>query len=431
VSASPPSQWDRASKFVRRHKGAVAAMTLAVLTLAGGLVARSREAARANREAARANQEAIAARQVSEFLGSLFQVSQAGSRKPSDVTARELLDRGAARMREELKDQPLVRARLMDTMGDVYRSMGLYESGLPLLQEALATRKQLLGPDDPAVAETEQHLARVHWLNGKTPEAEPLLRDAMRILALHDLPLERSRAMMLMASIEGDRGNFGEAERLLLEAVAIRERIVPDSSDLAATLNNLGNLYGDMGRLDDSARVQERSLAIKEKVNGPDHYFLAQSLSNLANVYIEQKRLDEAEAMHRRALAIKRKALEPNHPEIGVSEHNLGDLAFKRGDLKTAEQQYMIARAIWLKTFQPGHFYLAFSDQGLANVYREQGRTQEAAAAYERSLAALRKQFGANHPYVTQTEAEYAKLKARVAEAKSGPEPSSGARSTP
>jgi non-specific serine/threonine protein kinase/serine/threonine-protein kinase len=414
VTASPPSTLYRASKFVRRHKAAVAAAALAVLALAGGLVLRSREAARANREAARASQEAAAARQVADFMASLFRVSQAGSRKPSDVSARELLDRGAERIREELKDQPLVRARLLDTIGDVYRSMGLYEPGRPLLVEALETRRRLLGPDDPAVAETLQHLATLDRLAGRSADAEAPLREAVRILERSGQTLERARALMALANVESDRSRFPEAERLLLEAVAIREQAVPDSSDLAATLNNLGNLYHEMGRLEDAARVHERSLAIKEKVDGPDHYFLSQSLSNLANVYTKQKRFDLAESMHRRALAIKRNALEANHPEIGVSEHNLGDLAFQRGDLKGAEAQYAKARDIWAKTFPPGHPYLAFSDQGLANVYRELGRTPEARELYEHALATFRNHYGPDHPYVTETRAEYDKLKARA-----------------
>ena len=414
VTASPPSQLYRASKFVRRHKAAVAAAALAVLALAGGIVLRSREAARANREAARASQEAAAARQVADFMASLFRVSQAGSRKPSEVSARELLDRGAARIREELKDQPLVRARLLDTIGDVYRSMGLYEPGRPLLVEALETRRRLLGPDDPAVAETLQRLATLDRLAGRSADAEAPLREALRILEKTGQTLERARALMALANVESDRSRFTEAERLLLEAVAIREQAVPDSSDLAATLNNLGNLYHEMGRLDDAARVHERGLAIKEKVDGPDHYFLSQSLSNLANVYTKQKRFDLAESMHRRALAIKRNALEAGHPEIGVSEHNLGDLAFQRGDLKAAEAQYTRGREIWAKTFPPGHPYLAFSDAGLANVYRELGRTADARALYERALATFRTHYGPDHPYVKDTEAEYARLKARA-----------------
>ena len=413
VTASPPSTLYRASKFVRRHKVPVAALALAVLALAGGLVLRSREAARANREAARASQEAAAARQVADFMASLFRVSQAGSRKPSDVSARELLDRGAARIREELKDQPLVRARLLDTIGDVYRSMGLYDPGRPLLVEALETRRKLLGPDDPAVAETLQHLATLDRLAGRTADAEAPLREAVRILEKSGQTLERARALMALANVESDRSRFAEAERLLLEVVAIREQAVPDSSDLAATLNNLGNLYHEMGRLDDAARVHERSLAIKEKVDGPDHYFLSQSLSNLANVYTKQGRYDLAESMHRRALAIKRNALEANHPEIGVSEHNLGDLAFHRGHLEAAEAQYLKAREIWAKTFPPGHPYLAFTDQGLANVYREMGRAAEARTLYERALATFRSHYGPDHPYVTETQAEYDKLKAR------------------
>jgi hypothetical protein len=117
-----------------------------VLALVGGVVARTLEARRANAEAARANREAEAARQVSDFLVSLFNASNPAKSK-RDTTALELLDRGAARVQTELKAQPLVRASVLQSLGFVYRSLGLYDKGEPLLRESVAIRRARPGND--------------------------------------------------------------------------------------------------------------------------------------------------------------------------------------------------------------------------------------------------------------------------------------------
>jgi non-specific serine/threonine protein kinase/serine/threonine-protein kinase len=412
VTATPPSTAYRASKFVRRHKAAVGAVTLAVLALAGGLVLRSREASRANREAARAAQEAAAARQVADFMASLFKGSTAASRKASEVSALDLLNDGAARIRTELKDQPLVRARLLETIGEVYRSNGLYEQGRPLLAEALDVRRQALGPDDPSLADPLQSIAMLDRQAGRSADAEGPLREAIRILRGSTDPLAKARPLMTLSSVESDRGNLEEAERLLLEVVAIREQHLGDSSDLAATLNNLGNLYSEMRRYADAVRVHERSLAMKEKVLGKRHFFVAQSLNNLANAYLALDRFEEAAEYHQRALELKRAVLEKGHPEIAVSEHNLGDVAYKARDLKKAEAQYLLARQHWQERLGPEHVFLGFSDGALGNVYRDLGRRGEAEARYQSAIRLIVKGYGPGNAAVKEVQAEYDALKA-------------------
>ena len=51
------------------------------------------------------------------------------------VTAREVLDSGAEQLQHSLDDQPLVRARLLDTIGRVYLTLGLSDDAEPLLKD--------------------------------------------------------------------------------------------------------------------------------------------------------------------------------------------------------------------------------------------------------------------------------------------------------
>ena len=106
--------------------GSAAAAVLALLVFLGLLAFQARRLA-AERD--RANQEAATATQVTQFLISLFNVSDPGEARGNSLTAREVLDKGAKQLDETLRDQPIVRARLGTAIGTVYTNLGLYTGG--------------------------------------------------------------------------------------------------------------------------------------------------------------------------------------------------------------------------------------------------------------------------------------------------------------
>ena len=61
---------------------------------------------------------------------------------------------------------------------------------------------------------------------------------------------------------------------------------------MATSLNSLARLYEAQGRYADAEPLYERSLAIREKVLGPNHTDVATSLNSLAGLYQEQGRYD-------------------------------------------------------------------------------------------------------------------------------------------
>ena len=105
--------------------------------------------------------EAETARQTTDFMVSLFSVSDPSEARGNTITAREILDQGAGRIEEELATQPTIQATLMDTMGSVYQSLGLYPEAGNLLTGALDKRRKLLGDEHTDVALTKAHLAEV------------------------------------------------------------------------------------------------------------------------------------------------------------------------------------------------------------------------------------------------------------------------------
>ncbi len=131
VEASPPSTCYRIRKFVasppgRRRRGSVGGR--------GPGRGRRRHDDR-SRESARS--EAETARKVSELLVGVFADFDPDAQMGQISSTTAMLDRGVERIRDELSDQPVVRARLLDTVGNAYRNLGRFDEARPLLEEAL------------------------------------------------------------------------------------------------------------------------------------------------------------------------------------------------------------------------------------------------------------------------------------------------------
>jgi hypothetical protein len=76
--------------------------------------------------------------------------------------------------------------------------------------------------------------------------------------------------------------------------------------DVAEALRGLGYDYLDQGRYAEAEPLPKRSLAIREKVLGPDHPDVGQSLAALAELYHAEDRDVDAEPDQRDYLPIAR-----------------------------------------------------------------------------------------------------------------------------
>ncbi|MCH9647842.1 MAG: serine/threonine-protein kinase [Deltaproteobacteria bacterium] len=411
VLAGPPSARYLISKFVRRHRLGVAAILVAALGLLAGFTARSLEASRANREAQRASQEAETSKQIADFLVSLFEVSNPASGERVDITAREILSRGSERIREDLADQPVVRARLLNLLGHVYGMLGQYQQAEPLVLEGLELRRQTLASSPFELADSLEELGQLRHWQGRNEESRDLLLEALSISEAAGDTTAVAATSMTLGGVFGDLDNFEEAERLYRQALELRmASLGADDPAVAATLNNLGNLFYDLQRWPEAEQAHLRAIAIKEKALGSEHFFLGQSLNNLGNVYVAQNRLQEAQDLHLRALAIKSNKLPKDHIEIGASHHNLGDIALARGDLSSADQRYREGLRIFQASLKPDHPYLAFSYVGLGNVHLKMGDANLAEAYFRRALGIRRAAHPASHPSIQEVVKGLAKM---------------------
>lgn len=401
-----PSTWRyRARRFTRRHRWGVAAAAALALMLIGFSVIVSVQAARLARARDRAQVERDAATQVSEFLVELFEVADPSQARGNSVTARELVDRGAARIEQQLAGQPAVQGHLMDTIGRVYRALGLYDRAGTVLESALTIRDAALGRRSADTARTMEGLAETFRERADYDRAEALHREALDIRreVLGDNHVEVASSLNNLGLTLTSKAGYEEAEPLLRRAVQMwRRALGGQHPQVAVGLNNLAQLLRRRGRYAEAETLLRESLAIRQRAFGEPHPLVSNSLAQLAQVVQEQGRLAEARNPMRRALEMRQAVYETDHPLVATAANNLAALLHDLGDLRGAGTLYRQAVASNRRRLGDAHPEVAVSLNNLASLLEDQGDLDAAVPLFREALSIRQQALGPEHPAVAR-----------------------------
>jgi len=405
VIARPDTFRYRTGKFVRRHRAGVAAL-LAVAALTAVYTFRLVH------ERDRARLEAAKAAQVADFLQTLFRVSDPDVARGRAVTVRELLDRGAARIQQELAAQPEAQADLMAVIGDVYLQLGLYDEATAQLDAALAIRRRIGMGEDAKAADVIEALSVVKKVAADYEAADRLAGQAVALRRqLREPPVALAASLNTLAEARRVRGDYPAAESFSREALALRQgALPPDHRDIADNLNNLALLIHARGDYAAAERMHRDSLAMRRRVLGEDHPEVSNSLNNLARTLAARGDYATAERHYREALALRRRILGEDEPRTLNTARNLGALLVEKGDEAAAEAVLREALDRMSGRIDPDHPYASDAQLNLALALSARGAHEPAAAMAEEALARHRRRLGDRHPDTLTAMASLARV---------------------
>jgi serine/threonine-protein kinase len=385
----------RVGKFLRRHRAGVA-VALSLVALTAFYVARiTVETARARREAARASQ-------VAEFLKDMFRVSDPTQAQGRELTARDVLDRGAERVAAELSEQPETQAELMAVIGEVYMGLGLYAPAGTQLERGLALRRRLQTAPDARAAGMLDALGVVRRLAGDYAAAESLAVQAVAVrrqLGTDD-DTAFANSIANLAEVRRVRGRIVSAESLYRQALEIRRRLLPPGHrDLADNLNNLALVIHGLGDYAEAERMHREALALRRPL-GEGHPDVSNSLQNLALTLAARggDGLGEAESLYTEALALRRRTLGADEPRTLNTQQSLGGVLLQRGEPRRAQALLEDAVLRATRRLDPDHLYAASALTKLSLALSALGAHDSARHAGADAVARFRRRMGEEHP---------------------------------
>lgn len=289
LQAVPPARRYVWGKFMRRHRGALAAAGVALAALLGGLGLslyglQQARTQRALAEARSADLAQVAAFQQSMLesvdvaamgqgmaAGQLAQLQAAGldadamtafGRAAARVSwtdiAREtlqaqVLERALAAIARDFAAQPTLAADLRESIADVQSGIGLYARAADVLASVQAQRERVPGVSAPATLRAMRKHAEALLGDGRFGQARPLIErtGALSAAALPRDDAERLRIEQVQARVLYEQGELQPA-RARLAALLARARAAHGARD-EVTLSILGQLGEVQTRLGDIA----------------------------------------------------------------------------------------------------------------------------------------------------------------------------------
>jgi tetratricopeptide (TPR) repeat protein len=185
---------------------------------------------------------------------------------------------------------------------------------------------------------------------------------------------------------------YGEAERLLLQSLAIWKQSGKEPLNVAASLHNLALVYSAQTKYSKAESYFLESLKIRERTLGRQNPIIIKDLNDLVEIYYVQSKYGDAESSLIRAKVIGEKTSSKNHSDVSIrldfatTLHYLGVLYIAQGKYDNAEPLLQDSLNIRETTLGKQNFYVAESLDNLAALYYRQGKYKKAIPLGQRSL---------------------------------------------
>jgi len=331
----------------------------------------------ANEQRQIAERESATARAASDFLVGTFVLSNPATENPRTITAFTILDRSAQRIQTELAGQPMVQARLIDTLGQAYNNLGLFNEA----RDTIERSSRELDQAGPAGAGARVTLAATYFHMGKLDKALDVVHRAQTILTPDTS--DQSELLAKAASMEGViHGGAGDIQNGIIafnRALDFYRRTSrPDPHHLAATLQDLGMLLSDDGQFTEAERALNEALTIARRSLGEHHLLTAQVWYALGlNAFLAGK-LPVAETRIAKALIIERQVLDPDNPIIADALSMQGQIFQGEKKLSEAKASLEQSIALYRRAFKGPHYQIGITEIYLALVESDRGHTEAA-----------------------------------------------------
>lgn len=439
VIARKHTYFYRVSKFVRRHSIGVAVAGLFAVLLIGFAVNTQIQANRIASERDR-SEKALS------FMRDIFKGSDPANTEGKEISARELLDTGVIKIENELNEQPDVQAELMDTVGQVYQSLGLYEKAESLFKKALEKRRDFFGNESFEVAQTLLHLGDVQRIKANFAEAEKNTQESLEIrrnlfgknsdeyidilgllvqinfdkkdlakaeeFAVERISLSKNihgneskqtiAGLINLADVQMNRSETEKAEKSAREAVELSKKVFDKPSEEAFDSNIMlaRLLFFKKREFVESKELLDEAEKIGEEVYGKIHPRIVWILTNKAFHNVEQEKYKEAINISNKILEIQRQLYGDEHALIASILNEKGGYYFQAEEYENAENMWNQALKMRQKLLGAEHPRVTGILSNLALVKYEQGDYSASADAFRKSLAIQKKVMKETDPQI-------------------------------
>jgi serine/threonine-protein kinase len=389
VTAQADTLRYRLAKLNKRKPWLLPAVVVGVLVIAAYLVTLTLYARQLKVE----QQRSLAAQAfLVEILRSPDPFSPADPELGQDITVRKALDLGVQRLQQPEYADPILRAALLGTLGDVYSNIDQHVRAIELKEQALPLEREVFGADSSQVIETLRSLADLHKTVSEYERAEGYYRQQLELARKAWRPdhPEVGVAEAAFGAFECSQGRLERCIYLLMEAIPKMRQSALDYAGplIQAEVALAGN--GGMERLDEFLAMLAQTRLLAEQAFGADSLMAVLVYTQMATSQSARGEFAQAELMFLKAVAINDQRLGRGHGTSLAARNNLAVHHTRTGNFAAAEQIQRELLEQYVAKYGPAHPSVALSYQNLATSIARQGLYAEALPMHLQALDTYR-----------------------------------------
>jgi tetratricopeptide (TPR) repeat protein len=375
--------------------------------------------------------EAKRAHQITNLITDVFSAADPNIGGADTITAVQLLHQGLKNLEKNLGDDPRLLASMLTKISPIYLSLGQYEKGKILAEQAYQINSELFTYPHPDLAESEVLIGDVYFFYGKLDSAEyysqkglkQLLdtktKDEMNLanvmVGLSNIVYEQGRYqdadsinriiydihkkhltpphislandLHMFGSNQRKMQNYDEAEKYLLAALEMKKELFEEPHlELALSFNHIGSLYQNKGDVEASIPYIKKSLEQREAILGQKHVETMASVSNLARAYYQLGRFEEALPLYISSFSVVSDLFGEEHYYYSATANTLGMTYFNMGNFQEAKFYLSKCVEVNKKLFPETDRRNGISMMNLAKVFASEGKHLMAIDNYQKAL---------------------------------------------
>jgi serine/threonine protein kinase/tetratricopeptide (TPR) repeat protein len=222
LEAGPESKAYRAKAFVRRHRGAVAAVGAVGVALVLGIGGTLWMAGRAKQKESIARRQEMIAEGTSRVMRDAFSSVKPELARGSEVTLREVLDKMSQKLTTDTTSPPEVEANVRSVLADAYFSLSDFATARSQAGIAAAKTKEAWGKASPQAIIARANVAIVDVQAGT--DVESIKRSAAELLSLRGKPVpDLKEAWTCATTVAALAGDASLSKDLIVHAISLMD----------------------------------------------------------------------------------------------------------------------------------------------------------------------------------------------------------------
>lgn len=347
-----------------------------------------------------------------------------------------------------MSGSPTAAATVLNNIGRVQYLRSDFAEAHATYEQSLMLRRKFLGADSIDVAATLYNIGQTCHQLGQLDASLAHYKEFVRIAKSTRGPANTDLALVYkgIAEIYHEQTDLEMALHYFSQALVAQQAVQSCSTDVATSLNKLGNLCYEMKDFTAAMKHYKNGLEIERNILPANHPYTIITLTNIAHIH---KQLGEhwraltaymsvvkmqvatfggesiqvAETLssiglmqyhmcdyessfgsYQEALRIRRHCYETDdHPDVASTLNSVGLVLFKQDLFDMAEKCFSESLRIRTKLFGKDHRDTAILWYNIATIHFETGEDDLAIQMYKETLRVERKSLGEGHPDVVLT----------------------------